>query len=684
MAITAGFGIAVYGAFQYLASQRTYEQSVEDARDASVLLTSYIKGQRDSLESVVHYVARSREAREVLDSPSATRLQALRTLRSQLRVDGLLLTNERGQTIVADGLNEPSLVHRLVLRALSEEHEQTVVAIGRTLALATVEPVVKAGVHRGTLTAFKRFDPAVQDEIPIDRRFDVVFVSGNRVLGDHDTLQTLSLPDEGTLWKLKVDGRAFEARHAALTGTLPEQRVSYVVLRPEGERSPRETTFMLLFGTVIAVISLVALLAGSTMTNSLLRSLDGLVQAAKQLQIGEWPPPLPANRPDEIGLLEETFNAMSESIQISQERLLSMVDIDPLTELMNHRRFKEALSNEVVRATATGQSLGLLILDIDNFKRLNEDLGNEGGDAALCVVATAIRAEAPRFSIVARYGADQFAVLLPGGDNPTLRVLFASITDLTPSLRLSAGCAEFAETGGTAESFILAAELALARAKDNGRDQICDFTTFQTGEFRDPSAFNRIIDDGTYATIRALAAAVDAKDPYTHGHSERVAHYASAFAEYMGLSPAEIDRIHRCGTLHDVGKIGIPDAILQKQGRLTEDELRVMQTHSALGENIVRRVPQLQDLLPGVRHHHERYDGNGYPDGLRGDQIPMEARYLAIADTFDAMTSDRPYRKGLAMPVAMEEIRRGAGSQFDPALAVAFAEMLRGQIQEAA
>jgi len=145
----------------------------------------------------------------------------------------------------------------------------------------------------------------------------------------------------------------------------------------------------------------------------------------------------------------------------------------------------------------------------------------------------------------------------------------------------------------------------------------------------------------------------------------------------LGDSPEMIDRVFRCGTLHDVGKIGVPDAILKKAGALDADEQLVMQTHAVLGELIAGKVPQLADLLPGVRNHHERWDGRGYPDGLAGDAIPYVARILAVADTYDAMTSDRPYRKGLAHDLALDEIEKSAGKQFDPMIAVAFVRIFR-------
>jgi len=245
---------------------------------------------------------------------------------------------------------------------------------------------------------------------------------------------------------------------------------------------------------------------------------------------------------------------------------------------------------------------------------------------------------------------------------------------------LSGGCADLASAKGRTEGLIVAAEIALARAKQLGRDQVCAFGSVPGSDEDEPTRLYRNLQDGTYATIRALAAAVDAKDPYTHGHSDRVAHLAADLAAYMGADEQEVDAVHRCGTLHDVGKIGVPDAILQKPSRLDPDEFRVMQTHPVLGEFIASKVPQLRDLLPGVRHHHERYDGKGYPDGLRGEEIPRIARFLAVADTYDAMTSDRPYRKGLEPETALAEIEKNAGVQFDPEMARAFVEMLRAKV----
>jgi HD-GYP domain-containing protein (c-di-GMP phosphodiesterase class II) len=180
-----------------------------------------------------------------------------------------------------------------------------------------------------------------------------------------------------------------------------------------------------------------------------------------------------------------------------------------------------------------------------------------------------------------------------------------------------------------------------------------------------------------------LAEAVDAKDRYTRGHSQRVAEYAKALAQASGYDEGFVELVYVSGTLHDVGKIGVPDEVLKKTSRLTDEEFAQIKLHPELGEKIVMQIPELRDTLPGVRSHHERYDGRGYPDRLAGEQIPLIARILSIADAFDAMTSDRSYREGMTFEHALSQIREGSGSQFDPDLAATFVAMMESDRQVA-
>jgi len=179
--------------------------------------------------------------------------------------------------------------------------------------------------------------------------------------------------------------------------------------------------------------------------------------------------------------------------------------------------------------------------------------------------------------------------------------------------------------------------------------------------------------------IYALAAAVEAKDSYTEAHTQRVGLSSRRLGERVGLPESELDALLRGGMIHDIGKIGIPDAILQKPGLLTAKEQREMQRHPELGERIARPLGSATDLLPIIRHHHEAYDGSGYPDGLRGEEIPLAARIVSVCDGFDALTSTRPYRPGRSQREAVEILEQGRGRQWDPDLVDAFVDGLRSK-----
>ncbi|KOA20435.1 cyclic di-GMP phosphodiesterase response regulator RpfG [Clostridium homopropionicum DSM 5847] len=181
-------------------------------------------------------------------------------------------------------------------------------------------------------------------------------------------------------------------------------------------------------------------------------------------------------------------------------------------------------------------------------------------------------------------------------------------------------------------------------------------------------------------SIKALASAVDAKDPYTNGHSERVTEYSLLIAKEMGMDEEKIETLEYMGLLHDVGKIGIKDSILNKQAPLDNEEFVIMKTHPSIGSKILSTMKSLNIIIPGVKYHHEKFDGTGYCDGLKGEEIPLEARIIAVADTYDAMTTDRPYRKGLSHEIAMEEINKFSGKQFDPKIVEYFNRVMKKRL----
>jgi len=185
-----------------------------------------------------------------------------------------------------------------------------------------------------------------------------------------------------------------------------------------------------------------------------------------------------------------------------------------------------------------------------------------------------------------------------------------------------------------------------------------------------------------FATAEALAEAIEKRDPYTGGHTKRVVNYCLVAAKYMNLTPEELEILKLSAILHDVGKIGVEDRILRKPGNLDDEEAKIMKMHPLLGAEIMRHIRQLKDLIPGMLHHHERPDGKGYPEGLKGRDIPIVARIISAADTYDAMTTNRPYRKGLSHKTAIDEIKKEAGAQFDKEVAEAFVKAFEaGEIE---
>jgi diguanylate cyclase (GGDEF)-like protein len=375
-------------------------------------------------------------------------------------------------------------------------------------------------------------------------------------------------------------------------------------------------------------------------------------------------------------ILLAVFRAAHRRIQRQQALLLEADRRDPLTDLLNHGAAVALLGNVLELARSDGRPLGVAIVDIDNFRLTNETHGHDAADDVLRRVAELLTAEAIAGSFVARYGPDEFLIIAPGAEQPEMEASVEGLRDRIRELAVrfgeseelpvsvSAGIAVFPDHADSVTELLSAASVAVTEAKGGGGDSV---TVARIGP-------GERIATGSFDVLRGLVIAVDTKDRYTKRHSEDVARYAVFLADRLGFDHETRHTIHVAGLLHDVGKIGIPDSLLRRPGKLTAEEFEVFKQHVALGDSIVRDVPDVDQVRAGIRHHHERWDGRGYLDGLEGEGIPLIARLLAVADAFSAMTTTRPYRKALPVEEALKRLGDAAGTQLQEDLVVAFIE----------
>ena len=679
-------------AFTLLISREMDRAVREDVRATGGVLAQLMRERSAVLLGQAQLVADDPPLRAVLGTNDpATILDQAHTYQQKLGVEAIIVTDRDGAVLAdTDGEAPVHSAQRTdpgIAAALENQSWSGITARHGQLMLTVCVPVRIGSDIYGTFTVYRTIDPAVAKSLHDSLGAEVAFLDKGCVVGASCPLPRI-LPAPRVPTVISVKGERFFALYAPLPTTAPGDGMGFVALRPYAAATALYRRCLEVFLAASLVTLLLALAGGAWLARGLTRPLDGVVQAAETLRRGDWPERFDVRRSDEIGLLQTVFNEMTASLRGSQERLLALIDTDLLTGLANHRRFQERLEQEAARSAQSGESLSLLLLDLDHFQLFNQKHGHAAGDDAVRSVAAMLPALLPELAVASRYGGEEFAILLPQRTLASTEEIAEQIRAATEALglelTLSVGCAEFGTNSAEGAGLVLAAELAVSRAKQLGRNRICRFDSLPGADLNAaPYQLHRFLKDESLSTIQALAAAVDAKDSYTQGHSQRVARYAVALAQRIGLPEAEVDLVHITGTLHDVGKIGVPDAILKKPDRLEPEERRIMETHPALGEVIIRKAPKLADTLPGVRHHHERWDGGGYPDGIAGEKIPRIARILAVADTFDAMTSDRPYRKGMSWEIALGEIARGAGTQFEPPLAEAFVSLMQDDLSAA-
>jgi diguanylate cyclase (GGDEF)-like protein len=369
------------------------------------------------------------------------------------------------------------------------------------------------------------------------------------------------------------------------------------------------------------------------------------------------------------------------SVELAHHRTRSITDA--ATSTFNQRYLTERLPRELVDAGNAHRPVSAIAFDVVDFRNIERMAGAEEGARVLSELAQTLRAESPAGSTVYRLGSDEFVVIAPElgqADAVSLahrvnaHVASTLAVDGAP-ITLSAGVAVFPEHGGEADALVSHALASQQLARSAERADVVVFDAEVVDAVDPLVSLERARKQSHRAKLRALAAAVDARDADTQFHSEVVNEIVSAFALVLELSDETTRVLETAALVHDVGKIGVPDETLLKPGQLSATERALVQEHPVLGERLLRPA-DMPEILLAVRHHHERWDGTGYPDGLVGEQIPFEARVLAICDAFDAMTNTRRYRPALTTAQALAEIERCSGAQFDPTLGMAFSRMV--------
>jgi len=412
------------------------------------------------------------------------------------------------------------------------------------------------------------------------------------------------------------------------------------------------------------------------------------------------------------------------TFQKAQEQAIT----DGLTGVKTHRFLMEALSAEWKRSTRANRPLALVLMDLDRFKFVNDFYGHLEGDVVLQRVGHILEQNCRRSDVVARYGGDEFVILMPETAIEQARQLANKLRGWIASdpllrdknITASFGIAAFPVHGSTPQELIQVADSSMYLSKHQGGNLVSSAEQgdpndrkrwkkdvleaylgvtlkrlFSTGPeafeeiYRRLEQFTRSLQEqggdgagdalppAVVETVTSLAFAIDAKDHYTQGHSQKVSAYAVMIAQALGLTPAELEEIRLAGLLHDIGKVGIPETILNKSGPLDAAEWETMKTHTDLGARILEPLKPMVRIREMVRHHHEFYDGTGYPLRLEGDQIPYGARVIAIADAYDTITSERTYKKARTPEDAFAELERCAANQFDPEIVRVFIDTMR-------
>lgn len=424
--------------------------------------------------------------------------------------------------------------------------------------------------------------------------------------------------------------------------------------------------------SLISLISLFILIVVTyIVSNNITRPLKIMSTRARLIADGNYKQRISYIGIREIDNLATSFNVMSESLETTRQILEERAYTDSLSGLFNHRYFQDNLSSELARTERYGHPLSLIVMDIDDFKKVNDTFGHKKGDMALQFLAEKLKGAIRDTDIACRIGGEEFAIILPEttaneaytvAERLRLDVASQPVEDIG-RITISLGISTVPDSASDKDSLIESADTAMYQAKARGKNQTITYGG------QPPAKLNsepQPISDESYYTdvLYALVAKIEAKDKFEAGHAEHVAALASIIGQELGLPIQDIEHLRVAGRLHDIGKVTAPDKILRKTEALTDEEFKQLRLHPVIGELMLTRT-RLEPVQKAVLYHHERLDGSGYPFGIKGDEIPLLARIIAVADSFEVMISDKPWRDALSVEDAIEELKRTSDIRLD-------------------
>ncbi|MFQ5901411.1 MAG: diguanylate cyclase [Thermodesulfobacteriota bacterium] len=450
------------------------------------------------------------------------------------------------------------------------------------------------------------------------------------------------------------------------------------------------------------IFSLIGIIGSAIFSRVLSRPLHQLSDAADAISVGKLNGEITIKRNDEIGRLVRAFNDMISNIKKSKEELEVLSITDHITGLYNHRHFYRLMIAEFEKSKRYNYPIACLMFDVDYFKSINDTHGHEFGNLVLKELGILVSSELRSTDTIARYGGDEFLILLPYSEKDSACSFADKIRKNVERHRFSKGTFSIATTisigisifpeeqVNTPDDMIKYADTALYRAKMNGRNRIDVWTAQKLTEDHiatDRYNVTELKEDFSKLTMNikkaymestiSLIKCLDSKDEFSSKHSYNVTIYALKLANKIGLPEKELSALRYAAILHDIGKIGVQEEVLKKKGSLTDGEFEAVKKHPMIAANIMEEMKFWDREIPIIRHHHERYDGLGYPDKLVEKNIPIGARILHLVDAFDAIVSERSYKGQKSTEEAINEIRACSGTQFDPELVELFIEMIR-------